>query len=160
MLYPEIKKAMQEVGVDTVQTMQDILTRKNAVATGTLRDTLRAQTVEDQEGNLDTQITGPDYAIFVDKGRRAGDRMPPVQAIKDWINTRKIRVAGRSTEQLAWAMAKSIAKKGIRARPFIAPSLENVTNTGLQKIETAAAIDINNNIQTQLDEKGLNEITI
>ena len=40
MLYPEIKKAMQEVGMDTVQTMQDILTRKNAVATGTLRDTL------------------------------------------------------------------------------------------------------------------------
>jgi hypothetical protein len=159
MLYPEIKKAMQEVGLETVQTMKDILTSKNAVATGTLRDSLNATTTEGDD-LLDTQITAVDYAIFVDKGRRAGDRMPPVQAIKDWINQRKIRVQGRSTEQLAWAMAKSIAKKGITARPFIAPSLENVVNTGLQNIEKAAAIDINNNIQAQLDEKGLNEMTI
>ena len=150
---------MQEVGLDTVQTMKDILTRKNAVATGTLRDTLGAVTVDTNEG-LDTQVTGTDYAIYVDKGRRAGDKMPPVQAIKDWINQRKIRVAGKTTEQLAWAMAKNIAKNGIKARPFIAPSLETVMNQGLQKIEDASAIDINNNIQAQLDEKGLNEITI
>jgi hypothetical protein len=160
MLYPEVKKAMQEVGQETVLTMKDLLTRQNAVASGNLRDTLTAKTIQADNELIDTQIEGADYAIFVDQGRKAGDRMPPVQAISAWINTRKISVSGKTTQQLAWAMAKSIAKKGIRARPFIAPSLGSITTTGLQTIQTAAAIDMNNNLQTQLDQKGLNQITI
>ena len=150
---------MQQVGMDTVQTMKDILARKNAIATGRLVDTLESETSEEGE-NINTQITGTDYAIFVDKGRRAGDKMPPVQSIRNWINARQIRVTGKTTEQLAWAMAKSIAKKGIKARPFIAPSLESVTTEGLPKIEAAAAIDVNNNLQALLDESGLNQINI
>lgn len=48
-------------------------------------------------------------------GRRAG-KMPPVQAIKNWIKSKGIKaVKGNlKVSSLAWAIAKSIARKGTR----------------------------------------------
>lgn len=46
-------------------------------------------------------------------GRKAG-KMPPVQAIKEWIEKKGITPIGKNATStgLAWAIAKSIAKKG------------------------------------------------
>lgn len=54
-------------------------------------------------------LTG--YAYLA--GRQAG-KMPPVKAIKDWIEARGIRPleSKMTTTSLAWAIAKNIAKNG------------------------------------------------
>lgn len=44
-------------------------------------------------------------------GRAAG-KMPPVKAIKKWIELKGIKPLKGNTTSLAWAIAKSIAKKG------------------------------------------------
>lgn len=53
----------------------------------------------------------PAYWKFFELGRRPG-RMPPVSAIEKWIQTKKLipRTPRRNGD--AWAIAKSIAKKG------------------------------------------------
>jgi hypothetical protein len=84
--------------------------------------------------------------------------MPPVQAIIDWIKQKRISVpAAMSPIQFAWAVAKSIEKKGQRfkkPKPFIQVSLDDVVQRNLNNIGEATALDINDNIQTNYGEIG------
>jgi len=63
----------------------------------------------------------PSYARFVDAGRKAGSKRPPITAIEGWIREQGISLpSGRSAKDLAFAISNGIARKGIKARPFIA----------------------------------------
>jgi len=61
------------------------------------------------------------YAIVIDQGRAPGRAMPPIDAIMLWAE----RVLGIrdsddfELEDAAWAIAMSIARKGIQARRFV-----------------------------------------
>lgn len=71
-----------------------------------------------RSGN-DFGIVFSEYAHFVDSGRGANKKPPPVRAIVDWIDRNGIVAANLSTLQLAFAISRSIGKKGIKARPFL-----------------------------------------
>lgn len=75
----------------------------------------------------EVSITLPDYAIYIDKGRRANNRMPPITAMIDFIRHNNIKSTKLSEERLAFAMANAVAKKGIKPRPFIERLEESVT---------------------------------
>ena len=49
----------------------------------------------------------PMHYIFVDQGRQPGSKMPPIKPIKEWISRKGLDLN-------AFAVAKSIAKKGIK----------------------------------------------
>lgn len=53
-----------------------------------------------------------DHAIFVETGRRKG-RMPPLKAIRPWAR----ETLGDAN--LAWPVAKAIARRGVKARPVM-----------------------------------------
>jgi hypothetical protein len=53
------------------------------------------------------------YAIYVEKGTRP--HFPPVEAIKR---------AFKVTDEHAWAIARSIAKKGTKAYPYLIPAAD------------------------------------
>lgn len=61
--------------------------------------------------------TGAPYAIFVEKGRRAGKR-PPIAPIKKWA---RIKLGN---EGAAFAIASKIGRKGTKPQPFMLPALE------------------------------------
>lgn len=75
--------------------------------------------------NLTVNLTLPYYAQYVESGRRAGARMPPFDVILKWV-TKKFGVAGAN--DLAWKIRSSIAKKGIRARPFSDKAADDTLN--------------------------------
>jgi hypothetical protein len=50
----------------------------------------------------------PEHYIFVDAGRRVGAKPPPVKPIQSWIDKKGLDLN-------AFAVAKSISKKGIKA---------------------------------------------
>ena len=55
-------------------------------ATGNLRDKTQVSITQDGNGRLKAvSIEAPDYWINVDKGRRAGAKMPPFDAIRTWV---------------------------------------------------------------------------
>lgn len=76
------------------------------------------------------------YAYFVEFGRRAG-KMPPITDILAWVEKRGIfrtysiktkrataKTAAQSSQEasFAYAVAKSIGKKGTKAQPFLYPA--------------------------------------
>lgn len=69
--------------------------------------------------NNNVEVIMDDYYTFVDKGRRRG-RQPPISSILTWMNDKGIRApSGTTQEQLAFAIARSIGDKGLKARPFV-----------------------------------------
>lgn len=54
------------------------------------------------------EALAPEHYVFVDKGRRPGAKAPPIKAIKRWISQKGLDLN-------AYAVAKSISKKGIKA---------------------------------------------
>lgn len=73
------------------------------------------------------------YARPVHDGRAPGSRMPPVDVIAQWVVEKKILnkngkgkrkdVGSKAVRAAAFAIAKSIAKKGIPAKPFLKDAL-------------------------------------
>lgn len=87
------------------------------------------------DANNNLYIKLPEYSTFVDAGRKSG-KMPPYNDILDWVNKNITkRKEGRrdsknsinndsnsteiTNESIAWAITKSIANRGLKARPFI-----------------------------------------
>jgi len=58
-------------------------------------------------------IKFPDYAEFIDKGRKPGSRMPPQKPIEDWLKRKGIN------NKSSFAIRKSISVRGIKPRPFL-----------------------------------------
>lgn len=99
-----------------------------------------------------------DYWKYIEKGRRAGAKMPPVSAIEKWINVRKILPrpvtlkSGKqrvpTIQQLAYVIARSIAKKGIQPRPFMRKSLEDTMKDFQWKLSAAVREDVLENLNS------------
>jgi hypothetical protein len=81
------------------------------------------QEIEDISGRVFSSLP---YAVVIDQGRAPGARMPPVDAIMLWVE----RVLGiqesddTELEDVAWAIARSIGKKGIAPRYFVERGLQ------------------------------------
>lgn len=58
------------------------------------------------------------HAIFVEAGRRAGARRPPIRAILPWVML-KFGLDEARALSVAFAVATNISKRGIKARPVI-----------------------------------------
>ncbi len=81
----------------------------------------------------DVVIRMPDYGIYIDRGRNPGEA-PPVSAIVDFVRQKGITSTDLTEEQLAYAIAQSIAEDGIEPRPFIERLQEQLTNLISQHI--------------------------
>lgn len=135
-----LQKAGSQIVADAVQNIRN----NKSWTTGQLANSGRVQRVEGDADAIDAGFfssnTTGGYAFFVEYGRRAG-KMPPVEYIKQWI-TKKSSVkkgtksaiqsaaafsgkrVGDYITSLAWAIAKSIAKKGTQPHPFFTPAVE------------------------------------
>lgn len=97
-------------------------------------------------GDLGKEVS---YAYFVEFGRRAG-KMPPVDYIREWVKKKGIadtyniktkKQANRGNDfddramSVAFMIARSIAKKGTKARPFLFPALEAKKGNVIKNIE-------------------------
>jgi hypothetical protein len=72
------------------------------------------------------EVFMPNYAIYVEKGRKPGVKAPPVRVIVDWIKRKKIPLRGGRINAVAYAIARSIGRWGIKAKPFIERSADEL----------------------------------
>jgi HK97 gp10 family phage protein len=93
------------------------LAAKNTVpvgATGELRRSIGSDIDERSLiGIVGLDFPGRNYGIYVEKGTRP--HMPPIGALDRWANQRGLN---------PYAVAKSIARKGTKAQPFMKPAYE------------------------------------
>ena len=87
----------------------------NMRASGQWENALRVEVAPITGGGLRGIISGADYTYYMQHGRKAG-KMPPIQAIEQWILARGIRPIQEkmNTNALAWAIAKKIARDGTK----------------------------------------------
>ena len=97
-----------------------------------------------------------EYWKYISYGRKPGSRMPPVEAIENWIKVRKILPrpitlkSGKqrvpTVPQLAYVIARSISRKGIAPRPFMRESINQTIEDFKSKLSAAVRDDVLENL--------------
>jgi hypothetical protein len=112
-------KDLDKLARDIGSIMQAVYSKRKLGRTRLARNTR----VVVRRGRVEVLL--PEYADFVDEGRKAGKR-PPIAPILRWIKRNRIK-SDVPPKALAFAVANSIAKKGIKARPFLDDARELVS---------------------------------
>lgn len=89
---------------------------------------------------------------FIERGRKAGGKMPPPKPISEWIKARKIQFYSKngralSLNSMTFLISRSIANKGIKPTPIVQKA-ENIFLPIVKKIiKDATKIDIQNKLK-------------
>ena len=147
-----LDKALLKFGDRIIDEMQNQLFEDNSVNTGDLARSITKDIIKNKAGQQEKlQVSLLWYGKLLEDGgpsRKAG-RMPPIRPIEGWIKRKKIPVpaAFKSPENFAWAIAKSIAKKGPKfpypKKAFIEESIMNAAaNFGNEAIAAGVEADL------------------
>jgi len=113
--------ALNKFGKYLVTEARKNLTRKNKNNTNKLYDSLRYD-VKVMENSMNFDFFMEEYGEWVDKGRKKG-KNPPQSAILKCVEQRRIQFRDnrgrfKTYDSTAWAITKSIGKRGIPATEF------------------------------------------
>ena len=153
--------ALKDFGQRIIDEMQNQLFENRSVNTGDLARSI-TQNIITQEDKETLQVSLLWYGELLEDGgpgRRAG-RMPPIRPIEGWIKRKNIPIpaAFKSPKSFAFAIAKSIEKKGVKKyskKPFIIESITNAAaNFGTAAITAGVERDIIININNAAQASG------
>lgn len=128
-------KAMQTASLDIIADAKGNLRVNGSVVTGNLRASGKVQKVDDKTldvGFFSSDARDKGYASYVEHGRKPG-KMPPPDILEAWAY-KKFRLSHKEARSAAWALARSIAKKGTKARPYFEPAVESGWRKMIDKI--------------------------
>lgn len=112
----DISKDLKQITNIVLKSAVSVL-NENRIKTSTSEAKIKFKVIIN---GSDIDIEMPSYYIFVEKGRKPNSKRPPVRAIYNWIKKEKIQIPeGLSAKSFAYAVSNSIAKNGIKPRPFI-----------------------------------------
>ena len=105
----KLKKAIEVFGKEYVEAVGDILRKYDKIASKELIRSLKTKIYKTGFGTSYTlKLISAIHMKYVESGRRAGAKPPPVAPIKEWARHKGI------DEGLAYPIAKSIGEKGIK----------------------------------------------
>ena len=97
-----------------------------------------------------------DYWKYIENGRRAGAKMPPVSAIENWIKVKQIiphsmtlkygKTVIPTIPRLSFLIARSIGRRGIPPKPLFKKSFVAAKQQFIQVIKDAITQDIKENL--------------
>lgn len=131
----ECFKAMQTASLDIIADAKGNLRVNGSVVTGNLRASGKVQKVDDKTldvGFFSSDARDKGYASYVEHGRKPG-KMPPPDILEAWAY-KKFRLSHKEARSAAWALARSIAKKGTKPHPFFEPAVESGWRKMIDKI--------------------------
>lgn len=118
----KLEKALEVFGEEYINAIGDILRKEDKVASGDLIKSLDTRVFKTGFGTSYTlKIIAEEYLKYVDEGRRAGSKAPPIQPIKEWARLKGL------DEGLAFPIAKSIGEKGIKPTNVIQKAFDKVS---------------------------------
>jgi hypothetical protein len=152
------EKALEKFGKYLVTESRKNLTRFKKNNTRTLYNSL-GYDVKSMPNSVEFDFLMEEYGEWVDKGRKAGSP-PPFSAIRSWVQQRKIQFRSnkgkfQSYDQTAWAIVKSIGKKGIKPTDFYTRPF----NLGFKRLPAevveAYALDVEDFLEYSIDKLNL-----
>ena len=77
-------------------------------------------------------IDVPAYWKYIERGRQAGSKMPPIDAIENWIEVKRIvpkEINGKvpTIRQLAFLISRKISRDGIPAKPYLQNAIQTTS---------------------------------
>ena len=149
--FENTQKTFEDFAQEVVDLQRNFLVSKGKIASGDLVNSIGYQVVESAKGKS-VEFLADDYWVYVEYGRRAGDKFPPPQPIAQWIRERRIRPsAGVTQEQLVYLISRAIADKGIRPTPFVEASEQAVLKfVEGESLLQALEEDVLNNIPNKI----------
>ena len=119
-----MKKVLNNTARQALKALDTVLTQID-LKNSRIKRLTKIKTTDDT-----VTVDLPDYATYVDQGRKAG-KQPPVTDIVKWLKRKRIKAPeGVTPLKFAYMIAAQIGAKGIKARPFIdqfADDLEEIT---------------------------------
>jgi len=151
-----VQKLQQQTGLVVQGKMIENLRKNDSVVSGNLLRSIKVNNTENQEVFTTIVTTNENYANWVDKGTgdRGPGKQPPIAPIEAWIKRKSISVpSGITIKSFAFAIAKKIAKKGQRKRPYpyIEPSIRFGNEFFDRRINEALGTDVNIDLNIILD---------
>ena len=97
---------LNKKGINTIAPNSDIFKQMYAKASG----------------NIVIQLLLNDYVQYIESGRKAGSKFPPIQPIVQWAKKRNIP----TDNSTIFLIRRAIAEDGIRPRPFMYKVLDTI----------------------------------
>lgn len=146
-----LEEALEIFGEEYIAEISKILRANDKIASGDLIKSLKTRVFKTGFGTSYTlKIIAKDYLKYVDEGRRAGAKPPPIAPIKKWTQQKGI------PEGLAYPIAKSIGEKGIKPTNVIEKGFKKVLNNiSFRQLEDGVEDWVDDLISDKL--KGLNK---
>lgn len=145
---------MNEMGRDLVDELKKRLTSLGKNASGNLINSLGYNVVEIKDG-WEVQLSSDYYLKYVDEGRKPG-KMPPINKIVPWVESKGIKMNNKSggivsSESAAYVIARSIGRKGIKPTDVLQPTTDYVYDKYRARIQEAVIKDMSDTIKNIFD---------
>ena len=149
---------LNDFGKFLVEEYKDRLILNDVNASDELYNSITYK-VEQGRNTFEVKLELADYWKYVENGRKAG-KWPPISAIQKWIEIKPVLPRpmdnGKlpTTQQLAFLIARKIGLEGIKPRPLLQQSVDEVWNVMNEYIAEAFAKDLEKEITLKLGSMG------
>ena len=161
MKFENLTRVLNDFGKFLVEEYKDNLILNDKNASDELYNSVSYKVETPANGVFNVNISLLEYWKYIENGRRAGAKMPPISAIERWVEVKPVLPTAMSngklptTRQLAYLIARSISINGIRPQPLLQQSVDSVMSVMLEFIEEAVAKDVNNEVEMIIKGVGL-----
>lgn len=158
-MFENLTSVLNDFGKFLVEEYKDNLILEDVNASDNLYNSVTYM-VERNDKTFEVKLSLADYWVFVEKGRRAGGKFPPVSAIERWIEVKPVLPRPMSNgklptnKQLAYLIGRKIAIEGISPKPLLQRSVDDVWNNMREFIAEALAKDLQKEINIELASMG------
>lgn len=158
-MFENLTSVLNDFGKFLVEEYKDNLILEDVNASDNLYNSVTYM-VEKNDKTFEVKLSLADYWAFVEKGRRAGGKFPPVSAIERWIEVKPVLPRPMSNgklptnKQLAYLIGRKIAIEGISPKPLLQRSVDDVWNNMREFISEALAKDLQKEINIELASMG------
>lgn len=142
---------LNDFGKFLVEEYKDQLILNDVNATDTLYNSVKLLPIKVSNDYFEVQLSLEPYWKYVEKGRLPG-KWPPISAIEKWVEIKPVLPRpmknGKlpTNKQLAFLISRKIGLEGIKPRPLLQQSVEEVWDIMREYLEEALAKDVQNEI--------------
>lgn len=151
MVFTHLEEKLSEIGAEVREKYKGKLKANGVYATGKLYDSIDYKLTVKEEG-IELYFTALDYWINIEEGRKPNSKMPNVAEIRKWMVAKNIP----TKPGLDFVIARSIAKKGIKPKPFLR-EIKVELKSYIPSIRAALEKDLDsyveNNIKNKINEQ-------
>lgn len=144
--YKNMVEVLEKIGETITTQYKEQLKSKRTYSTGKLYNSIKYKLIYTDDG-VKLEFVAEDYFVNIEKGRPAGGKMPSITAIKKWMITRGIP----DKDNTAYLIARKIARKGIKAKPYLR-EIQNKLPNYAAELTAALDKDIRNSINKRIND--------